>query len=417
MKEVTKIKDTFFASCPVGIEEVLELELKDKGIKKTTKFKGGVQFECYPQFALNFILHTKLASRVYKTLFHFVIKNEDDLYYRCKEIKWKAVFNLDQTFKVQTLQGNSPNNQKRSKFKSSIFLSQKFKDGIVDNFRETTNKRPDVDTVSPNASLLLRVTPQDNEFSQKEDVSVLIDLCGEALSKRGYKVRGFKAPLRENLASAIVALTEHKKDQDFLDLMSGSGTLVIEAALRKGNIPGAYLQILDYFEFGDELGFNFTTLNLYTKDKKLQEDFKNFLDDAHKAIDKGLKTLKESKSKIIANDIDKYTKTTLLDNIESAKLEDVIEVYTEDATSFSTKMSNGIIIANPPYGERLGVDDDLESLYHDLGENLKQNFKNNTAYIFTGNLPLIKKISLQTSKKIILFNGNIESRLVEYKLF
>lgn len=417
MKEIKKIKDTFFASCPKGIEEVLEKEIQEFGVKSTKVFKGGVEFECYPQYAIKFILYTKLASRVFKYLFKFEIKNEDDLYYRSKEIKWKSVFNLDQTFKIETLQGNSPNNQKRSKFKSSIFLSQKFKDGIVDGFRESTNDRPDVDTVAPHASILLRITPNDNEFSNKEDVNVLIDLCGESLTKRGYRTRGFKAPLRENLASAIVALTDHKENQNFLDFMTGSGTLVIEAAIRVGNIPGAYLQILDYFEFQDELGFNFTHLNFFTKDEKLQKDFDDILNESKKDIEKGLKKLISSKTRFIANDIDSKTRNLLIENIQNAKLENVVELYQEDARELSIPLNNSIILANPPYGERLGEDQDLESLYYELGENLKNNYKNNTAYIFTGNLPLIKKISLQTSKKTILFNGNIESRLVEYKLY
>lgn len=419
MKEIIKVKDTFFASCPIGIEDVLEQEILALGVKSTKKFKGGVEFESYPQFALKLVVYTKLASRVYKSLFKFIIKNEDDLYYRSKEIKWKSVFNLDQTFKIQTLQGNSPDGKKRSQFTNSIFLSQKFKDGIVDNFRETTEKkvRPDVDTVAPDASFLLRITAQDNEFSTKEDVSVLIDLCGNSLSKRGYRAKGFKAPLRENLASAIVALTEHSENQDFLDLMSGSGTLAIEAALRKGNIPGTYLQLLDHFEFEDELAFNFINLNFYTKDEKLQKDFKDIIAQAKIDIETGLQKLKTSKTKIIANDLSRYTQTILEESIENAKLMDVIEISNEDARTLEYPISEGIVIANPPYGERLGADDDLDKLYYDIGENLKKSYKSNTAYIFTGNLPLIKKISLQTSKKIILFNGNIESRLVQYKLY
>ncbi len=417
MREIIKIKDTFFASCPIGIEDVLEQEILALGVKRTKKFKGGVEFESYPQLALKLVVYTKLASRVYKTLFRFAIKNEDDLYYRSKEIKWKSVFNLDQTFKIQTIQGNSPNGKKRSQFKSSIFLSQKFKDGIVDNFRDNCKERPDVDTVAPHASFLLRVTAQDNEFSSKEDVSVLIDLCGNSLSRRGYRSKGFKAPLRENLASAIVALTDHKEDQNFLDLMSGSGTLAIEAALRKGNIPGTYLQLLDYFEFGDELSFNFIQLNFFTKDSKLQEDFKLVIEQAKKDIDKGFSDLKSSKSKIISNDISRYTRSILEESIENAKLADIIEITHEDATTLNYDLKNSILIANPPYGERLGEDDDLEKLYYELGENFKNNYKENVAYIFTGNLPLLKKISLQTSRKNILFNGNIEARLAEYKIY
>ncbi|MCT4643150.1 MAG: THUMP domain-containing protein [Bacteriovoracaceae bacterium] len=414
-KTITKLKNSFFASCPVGFENCLNDELSTLNITDTFIARGGVHFKCYPQNAIKFLLTTKIASRVYKALFKFDIKNEEDLYRRCLEIKWRSIFNLEQTFKIETIQGKSPNGKKRSAFKSSVFLSQRVKDGIVDTFREKLNKRPDVDTKSPDASFVVRVTPHDNEFSSKEEVTILLDLCGAPLSNRGYRKNSFVAPLRENLAAGIIALSNFNETNIFIDLMSGSGTLAIEAALYKSKMPGSYLFLQDYFEFGDELDFNFLNLNFYTKDQYLQDDFKKIISELKEQMAKSYKSLE--KISIIANEIDPKNISNLKENIKNACLDKFINIKNEDATTFSIDIKNATLVANPPYGERIGNKDELEKTYYDLGENLKNNFKENTAYIFTGNIPLIKKISLQTSKKIILFNGNIESRLVEYKLY
>ncbi len=415
-KEIIKYKNAFFASSPTGLEELLETELKKFGAKTTKVVKGGVHFDSFPEVAIKAVIHSRIASRIYKKMFGFEARVEKDIYYRAKEIKWKAVFNLDQTFKIQVIQGKSPEGTKRSKFPNSMFLAQQLKDAIADKFREDTKERPYVDKVSPDVSILMRVEPNDNPHSQKEDATILLDMCGQALSNRGYRVKSFSAPLRENLAAGILMLAGYDGSQTLVDGMCGSGTFLAEAAMIKANIPPSFNRILDNREHGDSLSWDFLEHNYYTKDKYLVENTEKMIEEAFKQSDKGLEKLQ--KGSIFGYDLDNGALDIASYNLQVSGLLNGIDLNTGDATIIPKPAEgSGIFIVNPPYGERLGEEQELGRDYHALGENLKNNFKDYTAYIFTGNLPLLKKISLRTSKKHILYNGNIEARLAEYKLF
>lgn len=415
-KEITKYKNAFFASCPTGLEELLEAELLNLGAGGTKLTKGGVHFESYPEVAIKSILYSRIASRVYKKLFGFTVKVEKDIYYRAKEIKWKGVFSLEQTFKIQTLQGKSPKGTKRSKFNNSMFLGQQLKDAIADRFREDTKERPNVDKFNPDISLLLHIIPNDNPHSQKEDVTILIDMSGQTLSNRGYRVKSFSAPVRENLAAGILKLAGYTGKETLVDGMCGSGTFLAEAVMMKFDIPACFIRLKDHKEHNDELPWAFLSHNYYTKDKYLKENTEGFIEEAYAQTQTALKKIKTGT--IYGYDIDGSALDIAGYNLKLADLLAGISLEQGDATKISKPNSDGgIFIVNPPYGERLGEDDDLDTLYHELGENLKKNFKEYNAYIFTGNMPLLKKISLRTSKKHILYNGNIESRLAEYQLY
>lgn len=415
-KDIVKYKNAFFASSPTGLEELLESELKAFGAKETRVVKGGVHFDSFPDIAIKAIINSRIASRIYKKMFGFEARVEKDIYYRAKEIKWKSVFNLDQTFKIQVIQGKSPEGTKRSKFPNSMFLAQQLKDAIADRFREDTKERPYVDKVAPDVSILMRVEPNDNPHSQKEEATILIDMCGQALSNRGYRVKTFSAPLRENLAAGILMLAGYDGSQTLVDGMCGSGTFLAEAAMIKANIPPSFNRILDHKEHGDSLSWDFLNHNYYTKDKYLVERTQKMVDEAFKLADKGLASL--TKGSIFGYDLDNGALDIASYNLQVSGLLNGIELNNADATEIKKPIDGpGIFVVNPPYGERLGEEEELAKDYHDLGENLKNNFKEYNAYVFTGNLPLLKKISLRTSKKHILFNGNIEARLAEYKLF
>lgn len=415
-KEITKFKNAFFASCPTGLEEVLNTELIEIGAKQTIVVKGGVHFESFPEVAIKAIMHSRIASRVFKKIFGFTIKNEKDIYFRGKEIKWKSVFSLEQTFKIQVLQGKSPKGSKRSKFNNSMFLGQQLKDAIADRFREDTKDRPDVDKYSPDLSLLMRVEPNDNPHSQKEDITILIDMCGQTLSNRGYRVKSFSAPVRENLAAGILKLAGYTGKEVLVDAMCGSGTFLAEAVQIQNDLPPCFIRLKDYKEHDDALPWDFLKHNYYTKDKYLKENTEGFIEEAYAKVQKNLKNLK--KAKVYGFDIDTGALDIASYNLEVAGLSGGISLQKGDATSISKpNEEGGIFVVNPPYGERLGEEQELANTYHQLGENLKNNFKDYKAYIFTGNMPLLKKISLRTSKKHLLFNGNIESRLAEYLLY
>ena len=417
MKSTTiKFKNAFFASCPTGLEDLLKEEIMAQGAKECLVTKGGVHFESFPEIAIKVILMSAIASRVYKKLYGFEVKIEKDIYHSAKEIKWKAIFDLEQTFRINVIQGKSPEGTKRSKFENSMYLGQLLKDAIADKFREDANERPYVDKVLPDVSFLMRVEPNDNPHSQKENVTILLDMSGVSISNRGYRVKPFTAPLRENLAHGLLKMTGYDGSQTLVDAMCGSGTFLTEAAMIKWKIPPCFIHLQNHKEHEDELPWAFLKHTYYTKDKYLKENTEKFIEETWALVQKNMKEIKPGS--IFGYDLDDGALDIAAYNLKVAGILGGVELDNKDATQIEKPNDvEGIFIVNPPYGERLGADDNLERLYHDLGENLKKNFKNYKAYIFTGNLPLLKKISLRTSRKEILYNGNIESRLAEYLLY
>lgn len=418
MKSIEKLKDEFFASCPTGLEELLAAEIKSLPYEKLRVTKGGVHFQGKVGLAMELMLASRIASRIYKKAYRSEIKVEKDLYHLAREIKWKALFDLEQTFKISVVQSKSPNGKKRSEFSNTMFLAQNLKDGIVDRFRDDCKgERPSVDKDDPDMSLLLHLEPLDDEFSLNEYATILIDMCGEPLSQRGYRNTPFSAPLKENLAAGLVLLSGYKPEENLIDPMCGSGTIIIESLLIKGNIPPSYLALHEITENDANTYWSFMKHNWFKKDKYVLEEWsvltKKYLE---MAMD-GFEYLEKSTSKTVAYDIENFSLKATQLNLEASDLSEFVEVIKGDAALVDNTLESGVIVTNPPYGERLGENEDLEALYYDFGENLKQKFKNFRAYIFTGNLPLLKKISLRTTKKTILYNGAIESRLAEYLLY
>ena len=410
-----KYKNQFFASCPSGMEQYLKNELKSIGVKEMELTTGGVHFECFPELAIQAILHSRVASRIYKKLYGFEIKTEKDLYYQMKDIKWKAIFDLEQSFKIQILQGKSPDGKKRSKFKNAMYLGQVCKDGIVDRFRKDTGNRPDVDKEYPDAPLLIRVEPNNNPHSQKENVTVSLDLCGKALSFRGYRRLSVEAPLRENLAAGMVLKSGLKADEDLYNPMCGSGTILIEALMIKAAIPPSFLKIREYHQF-ESKEWAFLEQKFFTKDKYLVENTKKFFKEVADKASQGIQKLEKSKSKNVACDLDERSLKSAKSNLDTAGLSSFVELLKDDATELEIPSFKGKVLVNPPYGERL-KQDELEGLYREFGERLKNSFKNSEAYILTANFEMIKKIQLKTAERMIVYNGNLESRLVRYNLY
>lgn len=417
-KDIEKLKDEFFASCPTGLEELLAAEIKALDYERIRVTKGGVHIKATVQVALELMLSSRIASRIYKKAYRFEIKNEKDLYHFAKEIKWKGLFDLEQTFKINVVQSKSQNGKKRSSFGNTMFLAQNLKDGIVDRFRDDCKgERPSVEKESPDMSFLLHVEPNDNEFSKKEIATILIDMCGEPLSQRGYRNTNFSAPLKENLAAGLVLLSGYEASDNFVDPMCGSGTIIIESLLIKGDIPPSYLALHEILENKSNNYWSFMNHNWFKKDKYIKANWDSLTEKYIEKARDGFERLEKSVSKTVAFDSENYSLKATQLNLEASDLSEFAQVIKGDATEVSTDFDSGVLVTNPPYGERLGEEEDLDKLYYEFGENLKNNFKNFRAYIFTGNLPLLKKISLRTSRKTILYNGAIESRLAEYLLY
>lgn len=390
----------YFASCPRGTEDLLKSEMnKYKLDGKVTK--GGVSFKGTDKDALNFLLNTRIASRVFKEVHCFYIKAEKQIYMNGRNIKWDTYLGTRDTFKITTLLDRDAKNS----FKNSIFLSQLLKDSLVDHMRSKVGKRPDVDTKEPTISFLQRIETTKKDFK----VLIYLDLTGRSLDKRGYRQTGHLAPLRENLAAAIVMTTDWKSEKEkYFDPMVGSGTLLIEAILYKERIAPSYLT-LKY----ERKPYAFQR-QLWYKESNLVKWFDSQINDV---LTKSKEKIENMKSGFFfANDIDE-------DNIKLCKKHlrkcfgriDFVEFSNEDfINSNDQETQHDLIVFNPPYGERLAKNVDIDALYHEIGETLKNKYPNSRAYIFTLHGDLRKNIRLKPTLKKEFFNGDLDCRLFRY---
>ncbi len=404
-------QSTFFASCPREVEYLLEKEIKDLGITRIETEKGGVAFKAETEQALDVLLNSRVASRVFKELQVYTITNERDLYALAKEKWWDKIFNVQQTFKINTLFDRDA----KETFNNSMIFSQLLKDAIADNFREKFGERPSVDTGRPDITFLLRVErkPGTDMFNAR----ILVDMCGEPISNRGYREESLKAPLRENLAASIILSTDFDPEKDiFTDSMCGTGTLLIEAILIRAKVAPTYLKIRHYIEKRVPV-FDFIKHPWFLADRKAQRLF----DEKAQAIyNHSLAALNELQTRqFFGFDITERAMETTRIHLHNAMIDpQIVTLNKRDATKI-TPMDDppGIIICNPPYGERMGEEEELKGLYKSYGENLKHNFKGFRAYVFTSNPLLRKEISLGTSERKTFFNGSLECRLLKYELY
>jgi putative N6-adenine-specific DNA methylase len=238
-KDILKLKDTFSATCPLGLEDLLLEEIKELGINKIQKMGSGFVFEAKPIKAIELIYTSRYASRVYKQLYKFDIKKEKDLYHSARNIKWKGIFDIDQSFNIQCNLGSN-SQRKKSSFKNSMFMGLTLKDAICDRFRDDLKERPDVHKYDADVGLHLHIAPKENIYSQKEEAVISLDMVGRPLSKRGYRDSKFRAPMKENLAAALCANMKEDAKNGFWDVMCGTSTVAIEMAYLLSDMPPVY---------------------------------------------------------------------------------------------------------------------------------------------------------------------------------
>ena len=383
MVKLNKPTHTFpmLAKTLFGLEDILAGELKEIGAKDIKTSNRLVSFSGDMEMLYKANICLRTAGRILVPLKTFRIIKKEDLYKEVRTINWLDYLKPTDSFVIDSVVNFSKT------FTNSMYASQYTKDAIVDQFREKTGKRPSIDPHNPHLRINLHI-------SQRE-ATVSIDSTGEALHKRGYRTEKTLAPLNENLAAGILMLSGYNGDKPFIDPMCGSGTIAIEAALIALNIaPGSLRK-----------SFAFMKWNTY--DEKL---FKHLVGKAKSEI------RKSTKHPIIASDRNKQV-------IEKAKLH-AKKAYVQNAVKFE-KISltdqlppegKGVMVCNPPYGERIEVAE-IEKLYASLGDSLKQNYQGYDAYIFCGNLQAAKSIGLKTSKRIKLFNGPLECRLLKFELY
>ncbi len=412
-----KYRFEYFASCPSGLEDLLSKELTELGAIKTVVVRGGVQFESAHEVALKAILLSRLASRIFKFLHQFNVNNEQDYYLEATDVKWKSLMDVNHTFRITTIFGDLP--FEREEFRNSQFTNLKLKDAIVDYFRHHDGIRPSVEKDSPDVSFLARI---DRGQADKPYVATLMyDLCGDSLNQRGYRVSKTEAPVKENVAAGIIQLVNwNPETEDFIDGMCGSGTFVIEAALMAAGIAPSYLRVEWYLK-NPTLNKPWTFLNYQwlTKDEDLMKCFNKLLTEITDSTARGLEKLAGMKGRIAGNDLSEMSLISARENLREAKLDRVIPLTQIDARVLNPNQNKTLFICNPPYGERLehGEDEKLRALYKGLGDHWKHNFKGHRAALFTGNLVMLKSVGLKSSKKHMLYNGDIDCRVAEYSLY
>lgn len=410
-----KYRFEYFASCPMGLEELLSQEILNLGAKTAQVVRGGVQFESFHEIALKIILHTRLASRVFKYLYTFEVLNEKDYYLEATDIKWKSLMRVDNTFRIHTIFGDLP--REREDFRNSQFATLKLKDAIVDYFRHFDGERPSIDKDFPEVVFLARIERgQDKPYK----VTLMYDLCGDALNQRGYRIAKTEAPVKENVAAGILKLAKWNPDQEaLLDAMCGSGTFLLEGALMAGNIPPSFLRVERHVSGRGHKQWTFLHYPWFHEDKFLQENWQNLIGEVKELTEAGKKKLASIKGRIAGSDLSNEVANAARENIKKAGFEDLINVEVKDARETTPLNTKTLFICNPPYGERLesGEEEKLKELYKGLGDHWKHHFKGHRAALFTGNLEMLKVVGLRSTKKHILYNGDIECRLAEFDLY
>ena len=374
MENFKMIAKTFF-----GFEELLAKELQVLGAQDVEMGTRMVSFKGDKGFMYKANLSLRTALKILKPIYYFKATNDQNLYKGIQGIDWSKYIGESQTFVIDTTI-HSDN------FKHSQFVSQKAKDAIVDQFREKTGQRPSVDKDFPDLRINIHI--------DKDQVSVALDTSGASLHQRGYKTATNIAPINEVLAAGMLLLSGWEGKSDFLDPMCGSGTLLAEAAMIACNIPA----------------------NINRKEFAFEKwnDWDNDLFD--QIIDALMKRTREFHYTITGFDKAPSAVQKAKDNIKNANLDEYITI--NQANFFDTKKENTRplqMVFNPPYGERLDIE--MERFYREIGDTLKNNYPNTNAWFITANLEALKFVGLRPSRKIKLFNGSLEARLVKYEMY
>lgn len=404
----------FFAPCPRGLESALADELREiaqyPAVAATAPFEvhrempGGVSFsgEMAAAYAVN--LHSRIASRVLLRVAQRGYRHEDDIYTLARQQRWEQWFSPDETLRVDIT-------SHKSALRSLNFTALRVKDGVCDAMRERLGARPSVDTVSPDVRIYAHLS--------ETDCTLYLDTTGEPLFKRGWRMEKGEAPLKENLAAGILRLagwTQGQTDRPFFDPMCGSGTFLVEAAqVALGIAPG--------------VGRTFAFEWLKGADTRAWQALRS---DAQRACEEAAGCA--ATLQIAGSDISTDMLSMAHANWQRAGLPGEVPLNQVDARFVQPPFAQaGVLIMNPPYGERIAVRGDRRNALQDaprdeaeeaaanqfataFATTLKQNFSGWQAWVFTGDLSMPKRLRLKESRRTPLFNGNIECRLFRFDM-
>jgi len=380
--DIKKGKRTFqmIAKTLFGLEDILAGELTKLGARDVKKLRRSVEFFGDEQMLYAANLWCRTATRILKPINEFRAADENRLYNRVLNIEWDKYFGPDQTFAIDAVIS-------KSTFDNSLYVAQKTKDAVADYFRRKTGRRPSVDLKKPDIRLSI--------YINHNNCTLALDSSGEPLFKRGYRDKAGRAPLNEALAAGIVMQSGWDAKRNFVDAMCGSGTIVIEAAMLARNIaPGLTRKKFGFMNWPDY------DINLFKSTyKKARKDILPKPDFEIVGSDKNPRQIKEASA-----------------NAQRAGIGRDIVFRQTDMIDLSPPPPPGVLIINPPYGERMSVED-INAFYHSIGDVLKKKFAGYDAHVFTGNLDAAKYIGLRTSRRIAMYNGPIECRLLKFAMY
>lgn len=365
---------TFF-----GFEDLLESELKQLGAQEVVKGNRVVHFKGDKGFLYKANLCLRTALKILVPLHQCKINTEDQLYQAAYDFPWNTYFTANETIAIDSVVFGDY-------FTHSLYVSQKVKDAIVDQFRAATGVRPSVNLKEPDVRINVHIDRDQCTFS--------LDSSGASLHHRGYRTATNIAPLNEVLAAGLIQLSGWDKRTDFFDPMCGSGTLLIEAAMLSCNIPAN----INRQQFAFEKWSDWDE-ELYLTIEEAQLNKIQGLAGTISGFDKAPSAVKKA-----------------LDNVVNANLEEFISIE-QDNFFFTKKQTEGPLhlLTNPPYGERL--EGDINEMYRHFGDTLKQHYTNTQAWMITANLEAVKHVGLRPSRKIKLYNGKLEARLLQYAIY
>ena len=363
-----------------GFEELLAKELTQLGAQEVKTGVRSVSFVGDKGFMYKANMALRTAIKILKPLKTFHIKNEQDLYDKIYKIPWENYMSENGSLAINATVHSD-------KFKHSQYIALKTKDAIVDRFRDIKGTRPNVDLRFPDLKINIHI--------DRQTCTVSFDSSGESLHRRGYKTATNIAPINEVLAAGLVMLSGWDGQSDFMDPMCGSGTILIEAAMIACNIPPNLMRKEFAFERWQDWD-----VDLF---EKIEESLLSKTRDFH--------------HKMVGYDKSPSAVNKAIENVKNAHLEEFITIKHEDF--FKTRKGGDEhlhMLFNPPYGERL-ESLNVEEFYANIGTTLKHGYPGTNAWLITSNMEGLKHVGLRPSRKIKVFNGKLEARLVKYEMY
>ena len=371
-------KEVFIAKTFAGIEEVLLQELVALGAENCEILSRGVRFEgdMTMLYKANYFLRT--ALRVLWQVKQFTFDDNEQFYQAILQFEAEKYLAKNGTLAISATLSETI-------FNTPLFASLLAKDAICDRFREKYGERPSVDKENPDLQLHLHI--------YRNEATLFLDSSGDSLHRRGYKISNHPAPINEVVAAAMIKLSGWHGECDLIDFMCGSGTILIEAAMQALDIPAGFYR--SHFGFFSWLNYDKELWQKTTDSAKIKDDVPvNFY-----GYDISGRMLGMAKV-----------------NVEEANLQDFIYLKKKDMQDTKPHKTPACIIVNPPYGERLEVDD-IAALYRSMGDTLKNSYHGCTAFVISSDIWALKSVGLHPSRKMTLYNGQLECKYMRFELY